>query len=86
MSRARAKPGELSMEAALPEAYAELLRVRDTLERHYRDMQDIEFTVQQNTLYMLQTRSGKRTAAARFRITACLPVASACSTRRCTSS
>jgi pyruvate,orthophosphate dikinase len=52
----------------LPNAYAELLAVRDTLERHYRDMQDIEFTVQQNKLYMLQTRSGKRTAAAALRI------------------
>ena len=68
MSQARARAGELSMQAVLPEAYAALLRVRDTLERHYRDMQDIEFTVQQNTLYMLQTRSGKRTAAAALRI------------------
>ncbi len=68
MSQLRAKEGELSMETVLPEAYAELLRVRDTLERHYRDMQDIEFTVQQNKLYMLQTRSGKRTAAASLRI------------------
>ena len=68
LSRARAKPGEVSMEEALPGAYAELLRVRETLERHYRDMQDIEFTVQQNTLYMLQTRNGKRTAAASLRI------------------
>ncbi len=68
MSEARAKPGEVSMEAALPDAYRELLAVRDTLERHYRDMQDIEFTVQQNKLYMLQTRSGKRTAAAALRI------------------
>ena len=68
MSEARAKPGELSMEAVLPDAYRELLAVRDTLERHYRDMQDIEFTVQQNKLYMLQTRSGKRTAAAALRI------------------
>ena len=68
MSQASAKPGELSMEAALPDAYGELMAVRDTLERHYRDMQDIEFTVQQNKLYMLQTRSGKRTAAAALRI------------------
>jgi len=68
MSQASAKPGELSMEAALPDAYAELMAVRDTLERHYRDMQDIEFTVQQNKLYMLQTRAGKRTAAAALRI------------------
>ena len=48
----------------MPAAYAELLKVRETLEQHYKDMQDIEFTVQQNKLYMLQTRNGKRTAAA----------------------
>ena len=68
MSEARAKPGERSMERAMPAAYAELVKVRETLERHYRDMQDIEFTVQQNRLYMLQTRSGKRTAAASLKI------------------
>jgi pyruvate,orthophosphate dikinase len=68
MSKARAKPGEVPMEQAMPEAYAELLTVRDRLETHYKDMQDIEFTVQQNKLYMLQTRSGKRTAAASLRI------------------
>jgi pyruvate, orthophosphate dikinase len=68
MSNAAAKPGEVSMETAMPAAYAELLAVRDTLERHYKDMQDIEFTVQRNKLYMLQTRNGKRTAAASLRI------------------
>jgi pyruvate,orthophosphate dikinase len=68
LSKAYAKPGEMSMEEALPEAYAELNKVRDVLERHYKDMQDIEFTVQQNKLYMLQTRSGKRSAAASLRI------------------
>jgi pyruvate,orthophosphate dikinase len=68
LSRGAAKNGEVSMEDALPEAYAELCRVRETLERHYHDMQDIEFTVQQNKLYMLQTRTGKRTAAASLRI------------------
>ncbi|MCG7362963.1 pyruvate, phosphate dikinase [Roseomonas sp. ACRSG] len=68
MSEARAKPGERSMEAAMPAAYAELVKVRETLERHYTDMQDIEFTVQQNKLYMLQTRNGKRTAAASLKI------------------
>jgi len=68
LSDARSKPGEVSMESALPQAYAELVRVRETLERHYSDMQDIEFTVQQNTLYMLQTRTGKRTVAASLRI------------------
>ncbi|MBU6425469.1 MAG: pyruvate, phosphate dikinase [Rhodospirillales bacterium] len=68
LSKAYAKPGEVSMEEALPEAYKELHKVRETLEKHYKDMQDIEFTVQQNKLYMLQTRSGKRSAAASLRI------------------
>ncbi len=68
LSRAAAKPGETSMEEALPDAYAALLEVRGTLEAHYRDMQDIEFTVQQNRLYMLQTRNGKRTTAASLKI------------------
>ncbi len=68
LSQVYAKPGEISMEAALPDAYGELCKVRDMLEKHYKDMQDIEFTVQQNKLYMLQTRSGKRTAAASLRI------------------
>jgi pyruvate,orthophosphate dikinase len=68
LSQAYAKPGEVSMEHAMPEAYGELNKVRDVLEKHYKDMQDIEFTVQQNKLYMLQTRSGKRTAAASLRI------------------
>ncbi|HEX4259743.1 MAG TPA: pyruvate, phosphate dikinase [Acetobacteraceae bacterium] len=68
LSRARAKPGERSMEEALPAAYAELVRVRAQLEGHYRDMQDIEFTVQQQKLYMLQTRNGKRTAVAGLRV------------------
>jgi pyruvate,orthophosphate dikinase len=68
VSNLRIKPGEVSMEQVMPAAYAELFKVRDTLERHYADMQDIEFTVQQNKLYMLQTRSGKRTAAASLRI------------------
>ncbi|MFV0644626.1 MAG: pyruvate, phosphate dikinase [Sphingomonadaceae bacterium] len=63
---AGAKP--LSMEEAMPDAYGELARVFDLLERHYRDMQDIEFTVQQGTLWMLQTRSGKRTAKAAMKM------------------
>ena len=57
-----------SMEKRLPEAYAELKRIYNTLERHYRDMQDLEFTVEQSKLWMLQTRSGKRTAKAALRI------------------
>jgi pyruvate, orthophosphate dikinase len=57
-----------SMEKALPEAFAALKRIQTTLERHYRDMQDLEFTVEQGKLWMLQTRSGKRTAQAALRI------------------
>ena len=57
-----------SMEEAMPAAYGELAAVFGTLERHYRDMQDIEFTVQQGKLWMLQTRSGKRTAKAALKI------------------
>ena len=68
MSRARAEDGQNPMETVLPDAYAELLRVRSLLEGHYRDMQDIEFTVQRNVLYLLQTRNGKRTAAAALKI------------------
>ncbi len=64
--RANAKP--LSMEEAMPEAYAELARVFDILELHYRDMQDIEFTVERGKLWMLQTRSGKRTAKAALKM------------------
>ena len=52
----------------MPEAYRELAAVFDKLERHYRDMQDIEFTIERNKLYMLQTRNGKRTAKASLRI------------------
>jgi pyruvate,orthophosphate dikinase len=63
---AGAKP--LSMEEAMPEAYAELARVFDILERYYCDMQDIEFTVERGQLWMLQTRSGKRTAKAALKI------------------
>jgi pyruvate,orthophosphate dikinase len=57
-----------SMEKALPGAFAELKRIHGVLEKHYRDMQDLEFTVEQNKLWMLQTRNGKRTAKAALRI------------------
>ena len=57
-----------SMERAMPEAYAELCRIYGILEKHYRDMQDMEFTIQEGKLWMLQTRSGKRTARAALRI------------------
>ncbi|MBL4588984.1 MAG: pyruvate, phosphate dikinase [Alphaproteobacteria bacterium] len=58
----------LSMEETMPKVFGELADVRLKLEAHYKDMQDIEFTVQQNKLYMLQTRGGKRTAAAALKI------------------
>ncbi len=57
-----------SMEEAMPKAYAELAAVFDKLEKHYRDMQDIEFTIQNEKLWMLQTRNGKRTAKAALKI------------------
>jgi len=57
-----------SMEETMPEVFGELARVFDLLERHYREMQDIEFTVERGTLWMLQTRTGKRTAKAALRI------------------
>ncbi|HZO20217.1 MAG TPA: pyruvate, phosphate dikinase [Gemmatimonadaceae bacterium] len=56
------------MAQRLPEAYRELLVTQERLEKHYRDMQDLEFTVERGTLYLLQTRTGKRTAAAAVRI------------------
>jgi pyruvate,orthophosphate dikinase len=57
-----------SMEEAMPEVFGQFKTVVETLERHYRDMQDIEFTVEQGKLYMLQTRNGKRTAKAALKI------------------
>ena len=57
-----------SMESAMPAAFTELKRIHGVLEKHYRDMQDLEFTVEQGKLWMLQTRNGKRTAKAALRI------------------
>ena len=71
ISRARAdelKSDEAPLEEVMPAVYKQLTEVADTLEAHYRDMQDIEFTVEDDTLYMLQTRTGKRTAAAALKI------------------
>ena len=68
LSKGAAKNGEVPLEVAMPDAYKELMAVRSKLEHHYLDMQDIEFTVQQHKLYMLQTRNGKRTAAASLRM------------------
>ncbi|MEM1391641.1 MAG: PEP/pyruvate-binding domain-containing protein, partial [Pseudomonadota bacterium] len=71
ISRARAdelQSDEAPLEEVMPGVYRELVAVADKLEAHYRDMQDIEFTVEDGTLYMLQTRGGKRTAAAALKI------------------
>jgi pyruvate,orthophosphate dikinase len=57
-----------SLEKLMPEAFAEFRTICDRLERHYRDMQDLEFTIERGKLWMLQTRSGKRTAKAALRI------------------
>ncbi|WP_340160017.1 pyruvate, phosphate dikinase [uncultured Hoeflea sp.] len=57
-----------SLEKLMPDAFAEFLTICDRLERHYRDMQDLEFTIQAGKLWMLQTRSGKRTAKAALKI------------------
>jgi len=67
-ARAASGSDKPSMEAALPQAFAELKRIDAVLEKHYRDMQDLEFTVEQGKLWMLQTRNGKRTAKAAVRI------------------
>jgi pyruvate,orthophosphate dikinase len=67
---AREEMGEKqpSMEEALPEVFAQFKSVVEKLEKHYRDMQDIEFTVEKGRLYMLQTRNGKRTAKAALKV------------------
>ena len=68
--KARLKSGskDLSMEETMPKVYKELVTIYKKLEKHYRDMQDIEFTVENKKLWMLQTRSGKRTAKASIKI------------------
>ena len=71
ISRARADElgsGDAPLEEAMPSVYQELVAVAEKLEAHYRDMQDLEFTVEDGRLYMLQTRNGKRTAAAALKI------------------
>jgi len=63
------KPGDLpSMEDVLPECYQQLAEIRNILEKHYKDMQDIEFTIEKGKLFMLQTRNGKRTATAAIKV------------------
>jgi pyruvate,orthophosphate dikinase len=68
VAREKAGARAPSMEEAMREAYAELARVFELLEAHYRDMQDIEFTVERGKLWMLQTRTGKRTARAALKM------------------
>ncbi|NDG04301.1 MAG: pyruvate, phosphate dikinase, partial [Alphaproteobacteria bacterium] len=67
-AKAEMKATEPAMEEVMPAVFQQLCAVRQQLEKHYKDMQDIEFTVQQGKLYLLQTRSGKRTAPAALRI------------------
>jgi len=66
-AREASKSKRPSMEEVMPDAFAELARIAESLESHYRDMQDVEFTVQEGKLFMLQTRGGKRTAKAALR-------------------
>jgi pyruvate,orthophosphate dikinase len=69
IERSQRKPGEPpSLQEAMPKIYRELLQTARLLERHYRDMQDLEFTVQRGQLWMLQTRGGKRTGRAAVRL------------------
>ncbi len=68
IARIAAHSDKPSMEVALPECFQEFVRATQLLETHYRDMQDLEFTVERGKLWMLQTRNGKRTAKAALRI------------------
>ena len=64
----KSDPSHKTLQEVMPEAYAELESIYKKLEDHYKDMQDIEFTIEQSKLWMLQTRTGKRTAAAAVKI------------------
>ncbi len=69
INKTKHQPGDLpAMEDMLPDCYEQLAKIRDILEKHYKDMQDIEFTIEKHKLYMLQTRNGKRTAKAAVKI------------------
>ncbi len=69
INKAKHQPGDLpAMEDVLPDCYEQLVKIRAILEKHYKDMQDIEFTIEKHKLYMLQTRNGKRTAKAAVKI------------------
>src|SRR4029078_1773537 len=67
-ARKAAGSDRASLEVAMPEAYAEFIRICGLLEKHYRDVQDVEFTIERGKLWMLQTRTGKRTAKAALKI------------------
>ncbi|HVX98966.1 MAG TPA: pyruvate, phosphate dikinase [Pseudorhodoplanes sp.] len=67
-ARKEAGSDKPSLESAMPQAFAELKRIYGVLEKHYRDMQDLEFTIEKGKLWMLQTRAGKRTAKAALKI------------------
>ena len=67
-ARLEGKSDALSMEETMPKVYGQLVQIYKKLEKHYKDMQDIEFTVENKKLWMLQTRSGKRTAKAAIKI------------------
>jgi len=64
----RVDDSQVSLEQRMPRAYAQLQKIRVRLEKHYKDMQDVEFTIERGTLYMLQTRTGKRTGLAALNI------------------
>jgi pyruvate,orthophosphate dikinase len=68
IARIEAGSDKPSLEHAMPEAYHEFVRICGLLESHYRDVQDVEFTIERNKLWMLQTRNGKRTAKAALKI------------------
>jgi len=69
INRVKDKDGKLpALEEVMPDCYQQLVNIREILEKHYKDMQDIEFTIEKSILYMLQTRNGKRTAPAAIKI------------------
>ena len=68
MARIEAGSDKPSLQKIMPEAFASFVAISDKLEKHYRDMQDLEFTIERGKLWMLQTRSGKRTAKAALKI------------------
>ena len=67
-AKKEAKASDLSMEESMPKVYSELLKILKKLEKHYKDMQDVEFTVENKKLWILQTRSGKRTSKSAVKI------------------